>query len=75
MSTIQIEILTPMRRYPVVGSVITTEVDRAGVIKDDFLRRRLRDSERDNCVRIFTANKSTKTSKDKAPTPGDSSHA
>lgn len=72
MSTIQIEILTPMRRYPIVGAVITTEVDHAGVIKDSFLRRRLRDSERDSCVRIVEEKKPTKAAKNKATITEDS---
>ena len=66
MNTIQIEILTPMRRYPTAGAVITTEVDHAGVIKDSFLRRRVRDSERDACVRIVEKKKPVKAAKEKA---------
>ncbi len=74
MSTIQIKILTPMRRYPTVGAVITTEVDHAGIIKDNFLRRRLRDSTHDDCVQIVASEKPTKTAKNKAPALEDSTH-
>ena len=67
MSTVQIEILTPMRRYPTAGAIITTEVDHAGVIKDSFLRRRLSDSERDGCVRLIEKKKPVKAAKPKVP--------
>ena len=83
MNKIQLEILTPMRRYPTVGAIIATEVDHAGVIKDDFLRRRLRDSVNDNCVQLvdkerdndtqeIDKKKTTKIGKEKAPTSEDS---
>ena len=55
MKTVQIEILKPMKRYPVVGKIITTEVDSDGIVLDRFLRRRVADSQIDGCVRIIAA--------------------
>jgi len=37
------------------GKIIKCLVDVDGVIKDRFWRRRLRDSVRDNCVRLVVA--------------------
>jgi len=68
MKTIKIEIMKAMRRYPTVGAIITTEVDHAGIIKDNFMRRRVLDSERDGCVRIVEDKKPVKTAKDKIST-------
>ncbi len=58
MPFIDIEIVKPMGRYPIAGNIISTEVDSYGVILDRFLRRRLKDSEIDGCLRIVTGKKS-----------------
>ena len=63
MKTVDIEILIPMTRYPVVGKIITTKVDSEGVVIDRFLRRRIADSELDGCVRIVQPAKKSKEDK------------
>lgn len=66
MKTVDIEIVQPTRRYPNKGMVVTAEVDRNGVIKDRFLRRRLRDSDIDgNCKIKQAAKKATPKTEDK----------
>lgn len=35
------------------GDTIVLEVDKQGTIKDQYWRRRFKDSEIDNCVEIF----------------------
>ena len=67
MKTIQIKIVKPMRRYPISGAIITTEVDDSGVIIDSFLRRRVMDSEIDGCVVVIDKKKAVKSAKETTP--------
>jgi len=58
MPFVDIEIVKPMGRFPIAGKIISVETDSDGVILDRFLRRRLKDSEIDGCLRIVPAKKS-----------------
>ena len=56
-NTVDIKINKPTKRYPVEGQIVTTAVDKYGVIKNQFLRRRVKDSAIDDCVEIVKAAK------------------
>ena len=62
MKTIKIKILKQMHRYP-KDTIVTTEVDRDGIVLDQFLRRRLKDAEIDQCVEVVQESKEPKQPK------------
>ena len=53
----------PLRGLP-AGHEIEVETDKEGIPLDKFWRRRLRDSEIDNCVEKVVAKKSVSKSKE-----------
>ena len=63
MNTLSIQTNVNILNYP-AGFIVTVECDADGIPLDSFWRKRLRDSEIDNCCEILTAKPSKTKNED-----------
>ena len=59
MKTIEIKLNQDLGNYK-KNQIIRCEIDNTGIIKNNYWRKRLRDSQTDNCCEIIKKNKMTR---------------